>query len=226
MNRIIAIIFATALLLTGCGLISDDNNKNNSVEYIADYMTVNSENNAEFYIMRVNNDYLEIPGKCNFIYLDADGTYPELENGQIARVTADIDVYDGGEAGYTGNYFIKQLHDSVILQYKDVVENVDVPIATETEVMKYEKHMLQYQVNDDLYFIVLNRQYIDVYLNEELFIEYEWSRFDNILSPFFEKVREKSSEQSDDISENRDSKAIDSFDEASSLNLPVSLDEH
>ena len=191
MNRIIAIIFAIALLLTGCGQISDDNKKNNPADYIADYMSVNSENGAEFYIMRVNNDYLEIPGKCNFIYLDTGGAYPELENGQIARVTADIDVYDGGEAGYTGNYFIKQLHDSAILQYKDVVKNIDVPIATETEEMKYGRHMLQYQLNDDFYFIVLNRQYIDVYLNGKLFIEYEWSHLDNILSPFFEKVREE-----------------------------------
>ena len=187
MKRIIAIILTTALLLTGCGY---------PPIYIADDMSVNSKSNAEFYIMKVNNDYLEIPGKCNFIYLDTDGAYPELENGQVARVTADIDVYDGGEAGYTGNYFIKQLHDSVILQYKDVVENVDVPIATETEEMKYERHMLQYQLDDDLYFIVLNRQYIDVYLNEEMFIEYELSSLDNKLSPFFEKVREKTTNQS------------------------------
>lgn len=182
MKRMIAIFLTTALLLTGCGYPSI---------YIADDMSVNSKSHAEFYIMKVNSDYLEIPGRCNFVYVDTDGAYPELENGQVARVTADIDVYDGGEAGYTGNYVIKQLHDSVILPYKDVVENVDVPIATETEEMQYGRHMLQYQLNDDLYFIVLNRQFIDVYLNEELFIEYEWSSLNNILSPFFEKVREK-----------------------------------
>ncbi len=197
MKRMITIAFMTALLLTGCGRINDDNPE----DYIADYMSVSSEDDAEFYIMRVNDDYLEIPGVCNFIYLDVDGTYPELKNDQIAKVITNIDIYDGGEAGFTRNYFIKKLKDSVILQYEDVIKEIDVPEATETEEMKYGKHMLQYRLNDDLYFIVLNRQYIDVYLNEELFMKYEWPHLDNILIPFFEKITENSTEQSNDISD-------------------------
>ncbi len=49
--------------------------------------------------------------------------------------------------------------------------------------------MLQYQHNDELYFIILNRQYIDVFLNDELFMEYEYDQLGNVLSPFFEKLR-------------------------------------
>ena len=87
-----------------------------------------------------------------------------------------------------GNYFIQELKDSVILQYEDVVKDIDIPTATETEKMNYGKHMLQYQHNDELYFIILNRQYIDVFLNDELFMEYEYDESHNILSPFFEKL--------------------------------------
>ena len=143
---------------------------------------------AEFYIMRVNDDYIQIPGTCNWIYLNQGGAYPNLRNGQIAKVTADVEIYDGGEAGYMGNYFIQELKDSAILQYEDVVKDIDIPTATETEKMNYGRHMLQYQHNDELYFIILNRQYIDVFLNDELFMEYEFDQLDNILSPFFEKL--------------------------------------
>lgn len=40
-----------------------------------------------------------------------------------------------------------------------------------------------------LYFLVLNRQYVDVYLNDKKFMEYEFQNLDNDLDPFFYKVK-------------------------------------
>lgn len=202
MKKITVLAFSALLLLSGCGR-SDSGAESsetasevqtatseisNTTGYIADSLDISNKKDAEFYIMRVNDDYIQIPGTCNWIYLNQGGAYPNLRNGQIAKVTADVEIYDGGEAGYMGNYFIQKLKDSAILQYEDVVKDIDIPTATETEKMNYGRHMLQYQHNDELYFIILNRQYIDVFLNDELFMEYEFDQLDNILSPFFEKL--------------------------------------
>jgi len=202
MKKITVMAFSALILLSGCGR-SDSGAESseaaskvqtatseisNTTGYIADSLDISNKKDAEFYIMRVNDDYIQIPGTCNWIYLHQGGAYPNLRNGQIAKVTADVEIYDGGEAGYTGNYFIQELKDSAILQYEDVVKDIDIPTATETEKMNYGRHMLQYQHNDELYFIILNRQYIDVFLNDELFMEYEFDQLDNILSPFFEKL--------------------------------------
>lgn len=202
MKKITVMAFSALILLSGCGR-SDSGAESseaaskvqtatseisNTTGYIADSLDISNKKDAEFYIMRVNDDYIQIPGTCNWIYLNQGGAYPNLRNGQIAKVTADVEIYDGGEAGYMGNYFIQELKDSAILQYEDVVKDIDIPTATETEKMNYGRHMLQYQHNDELYFIILNRQYIDVFLNDELFMEYEFDQLDNILSPFFEKL--------------------------------------
>lgn len=202
MKKITVMAFSALILLSGCGR-SDSGAESseaaskvqtatseisNTTGYIADSLDISNKKDAEFYIMRVNDDYIQIPGTCNCIYLNQGGAYPNLRNGQIAKVTADVEIYDGGEAGYMGNYFIQELKDSAILQYEDVVKDIDIPTATETEKMNYGRHMLQYQHNDELYFIILNRQYIDVFLNDELFMEYEFDQLDNILSPFFEKL--------------------------------------
>lgn len=202
MKKITVMAFSALILLSGCGRSNSEAGSSESVskvqtatseisnttDYIADALYISHKKDAEFYIMRVNDDYIQIPGTCNWVYLTQGGAYPNLRNGQIAKVTADVEIYDGGEAGYMGNYFIQDLKDSVILQFEDVVKDIDIPTATETEKMNYGKHMLQYQHNDWLYFIILNRQYIDVFLNDELFMEYEYDQLDNILSPFFEKL--------------------------------------
>lgn len=191
MKKITVMAFSALILLSGCGRSDSEARSSeisNTTRHIADALDISSKKDAEFYIMRVNDDHMQIPGACNWIYLTQGGAYPDLKNGQIAKVTADVEIYDGGEAGYMGNYFIKELKDSAILQYEDVVKDIDIPTATETEKMNYGKHMLQYQHNDELYFIILNRQYIDVFLNDELFMEYEYNQLDNILSPFFEKL--------------------------------------
>ena len=180
--KILLLLMISVILLVGCG-------SDNHSGHIADAMSVSSMDDAAFYVMRVNDDYLEIPGACKFVYLSEGGTYPKLENGQIAKVTADIDIYDGGEAGYMNNIFIKDLKEATVVSYGEVADDLSIPEATIEERMNYGKHMLQYRQDEDLYFIVLNRKYIDVYLNEELFIEYQWKEYGNILDPFFEKIR-------------------------------------
>ncbi len=127
MKKITVMALSTLIFLSSCGGSDSEAESSEATSkvqaatsetgYIADALDISNKKDAEFYIMRVNDDYIQIPGTCNWIYLTQGGVYPNLRNGQIAKVTADVEIYDGGEAGYMGNYFIKELKDSVILQY-------------------------------------------------------------------------------------------------------------
>lgn len=151
-------------------------------EYIADWLDIQNEDNKEFYIMRVNDDYLEVPGTCQWVYDSDGGEYPELENGQIAKVKADVAIYNGGIAGYTGNSFIRKLKDSEIVGYDSFINDCNVG-ELYTDDINYNNRILKYQENDDVYLIVLNRRYIDVYKNGEAFLEYDQTEYDDILEP-------------------------------------------
>ncbi|MCR5409910.1 MAG: hypothetical protein K6E90_02900 [Lachnospiraceae bacterium] len=127
-------------------------------------------------------------GIVTALVLISQKNYPELENGQIAKVTADIKINEGGVAGYTGNYFITDLKDQTVMSYEEVTDDLSISEAAAEEEMSYGNKLLQYRQNDDLYFIVQIGQNVDVYLNGESVMEYEWSDPDNILEPFFEEI--------------------------------------
>lgn len=193
-SRVLLIILPAVFALSSCGSFAAKEDPSgyeaeaDEETYDSDEMSVDSREDAVFYVMRVNDDYLEIPGECNYVYVEGGGIYPELENGQIAKVTADIKIYEGGVAGYTGNYFITDLKDQTVMSYEEVTDDLSIPEAAAEEEMSYGNKLLQYRQNDDLYFIVQIGQNVDVYLNGESVMEYEWSDPDNILEPFFEEI--------------------------------------
>ncbi len=191
---LIAIVaMMSGALLTGCRKeemnekTSDEktSDEDSSVEdpygNIVDWLDIQNENNVEFYIMRVNDNYLQVPGSCEKVYTDG-GEYPELENGQIAKVTADVAIYNGGIAGYMGNYFIRDLKDSEIIDY-DTFINECSPGELYADDMNYNCRIVTYQDNDDVYLIVLNGLYIEVYKNGETFMEYDQTEYSDILEP-------------------------------------------
>ena len=163
-------------------------------DYVADDMTIKSEDDAVFYMMRVNEDYIVIPGECQWVYQIDNGSYPELENGQVAKVTADIDIYYGGEAGFMGNYFIKELKSYEVCDYAAVIDDAEIPNAKKVN-FDYKNHILRYRHDKKLYFIVLNRQYITVFSEGQLFMEYEYAEKEDMLQPFLEKLVGTQSEE-------------------------------
>lgn len=160
-------------------------------EYIADDMTVTYEEDKEFIVLRVKDDYMEISGNCQDVYLSEGGKYPELSDGEAAWIKADVEIYDGGEAGYMGNLFIEDLKQYEILDYNDVVERLEVPDCVRGE-DQYEwgKYLCKYQVDGKYYFVVLNGMYIEVYLDGEFVKEYDWTSLeeDELLEPFWTEV--------------------------------------
>lgn len=159
--------------------------------YIADYLEITSEKDQEFIVLRVKDDYLEVTREYEWVYAGKGGKYPELADGQVARVKADVDVYDGGEAGYTGNKFITDLKQYEVLDYKDVVYELDIP-SCEGKSGFYGQDLLQYQDGEKLYFIILNRNYIRVYLDGTFIMEYKYDDLEDKLEPFWTDVIKRS----------------------------------
>lgn len=180
-------------VLSGCQKESRDTEpevKEPVSAYIADYLEITSEKDQEFIVLRVKDDYLELTREYEWVYAGKGGKYPELADGQVARVKADVDVYDGGEAGYTGNKFITDLKQYEVLDYRDVVYELDIPSCEGTSF--YRQHLLQYQDGEKLYFIILNRNYIRVYLDGTFIKEYEYSGLEDELEPFWTEVINRS----------------------------------
>lgn len=181
--KLLAVMIISCVALAGCGIMGakEEQPIDDSYEDVVDWLSIQSEEDKVFYIMRANNNYLEVPGRCEWVYTEG-GEYPKLENGQIALVKADVSIYDGGEDGYCGNIFIEVLKESTIIDYETFVNECN-PGELFNDDMDYENHILQYQSGDDWYLTVANGQYIDVYKNGEAFMEYLIKEYDDILEP-------------------------------------------
>ena len=190
----VAVVLIFVGVLSGCQKESRDTApevKEPVSAYIADYLEITSEKDQEFIVLRVKDDYLEVTRGYDNVYAGKGGEYPELSDGQVARVKADVDVYDGGEAGYTGNKFITDLKQYEVLDYRDVVYELGIP-SCEGKSGFYGQDLLQYQDGEKLYFIILNRNYIRVYSDGTFIMEYEYSGLEDELEPFWTDVINRS----------------------------------
>ena len=190
----VAVVLIFVGVLSGCQKESRDAEpevKEPVSAYIADYLKITSEKDQEFIVLRVKDDYLELTREYEWVYAGKGGKYPELADGQVARVKADVDVYDGGEAGYTGNKFITDLKQYEVLDYRDVIYELDIP-SCEGRSGFYGQDLLQYQDGEKLYFIILNRNYIRVYSDGTFMKEYEYSGLEDELEPFWTEVINRS----------------------------------
>ena len=155
---------------------------------MADELFVTAEKGKEFYVMRVKDSYLEIPGPCENIWLGANGEYPEMEDGQIVRAVADVYLLNGGVAGYCNNIQIENLISSTEVDYKEALAQLAIPDA-ESTAMDYNNKLLRYDIGGRSFLITVNGQYIEVYTEEGPYMEYEYNATrDDKLDPFFEYV--------------------------------------
>lgn len=194
-KNIVIVFCLCCLFISGCSsrdMAKGTENDSTTEEdmYVADAMSTEKEKNKSFYIMRVKDDYLEIPGECKWVYTEGDAVFPELEDGQIAYVTADVSIVDGGEAGYMRNIFIDKLISCEKLAYSDVCQTLEIPNLYDVQ-FAYANRMLSYIDGDKYYLCVLNRQYIEVYENGKSHMEYEYNEIyeqnESIMNPLYDK---------------------------------------
>ena len=133
------VCLAMMMGLTACGKTADDTSGQEvtteivteSVEVENDAMDIHSEDNAEFYAIRIKDEYYEIYQEGDYVgfrnlYLDQQGTYPPLEEGKVGKVIADVDIYNGGEGGYSNEKFIKEINEFEEISYSKFVSAFDI----------------------------------------------------------------------------------------------------
>ena len=99
-------------LLAGCG---------------ADRMRTQEVQRDSFIVLRSGDIYLEAEGDCLQVYPETDAGIPGMTDGDFARVCADVRICEGGEAGFRGNRFIRELHSCEILPPETVWEQCGIP---------------------------------------------------------------------------------------------------
>ena len=150
----------------------------------ADAMSITSEEGKELIVMRVKDDYLELTNECESVFCLETAEYPDMKDGSIIRMIADVDIYDGGEAGYMRNSFLKKVIETEPLDYAETVSKLGIPDLLGNE-FKYGQHVLQYAMDDNLYFAVLSRGEIILYQNGEPVYKYEYSAEEDIMEPLY-----------------------------------------
>ena len=209
------IVFATFLCasaLTGCGgkntgptsggqntagttTGGQNTSETTTEEMIADAMYITPEDDKEFTLIRVKDDYIEITREENgtqwnlYVYTELTGMYPDIEDGQCAKVVADVNIYDGGEAGYMDNIFIKDLKSYTPIDYKEVIDEAKLEDAS-SHTFDGNNHILQYQKDGNIYLLILCGGDVEVYKDGSHYMEYEYKdlKDDEMTKPFFESL--------------------------------------
>ena len=184
--------FSFGFAITGCNKVSETE-AGTSVAAVAEVMndgfSTNEKNNYLFYVMKVKDEYMTITEDCVGVYDFEDKISPDMEDGQIACVVANVSIVSGGYAGYSNDIFVNKVKSIKILDYKQVTEQVDIPVAG-TEEMAYYRRFFKYENEGDIYFIFLDRQYIDVYANGKQYMQYTFKDLDDDFAPFFASLEQ------------------------------------
>ena len=151
------LVFIFVLFLTGC----QEDDSNTSYQYgSSDSMSVYKEWDKEFYMFRAGDVYYEfrrIDGYLSIedMYNTEASDIPDMNDGDLMKVTADVDIYYGGVGG--SNYSIKinklksaehfdygQLID--ILEIEDIADDISIDRMNIIKMHRNEK-------NSDTYLI-------------------------------------------------------------------------
>ena len=180
----IVLVILSGLAMTRCNKMSSVSDKG---YVIYDDISSKDKKNYSFYVMKIDDRYKTIIDECVDVYNFEDHVSEDLEDGQIARVKADVSIVTGGFAGYNNDIFVNKVKSVKVLDYKDVVRKVNLPVAGSDE-FSYNKRFFKYVNDDGVYFVILDRKYIYVYLNGALYMQYEHDDLEDSFAPFFDSL--------------------------------------
>ncbi len=151
---------------------------------IVDDMSITAEDGKELIIMRVKDDYIELTNNCEPVYCQGEAAFPEMSDGSVIRMVADADIYMGGEAGFLNNAFIKNVIETEPLDYAETASKLEIPNLIGND-FEYGQYVLQYRIDDDIYFALLYAGDIILYKNGESVFEYEYSVNSDVMEPLY-----------------------------------------
>ena len=155
---------------------------------IVDGLSIEYAKDEEFLVMRVGEDYLLLPGGSQMAFLEDCAGDVQMEDGQILRIVADGEIYNGGEAGFMGDVFFKKVKETTNVTYQEAVEKMEFP-GTEEARFLWGEHVVKYCEEDQFFLVVLDRGYVYVYLNGKLALCYKDDQSEETLTQFYEFLK-------------------------------------
>ena len=152
---------------------------------IADDLSIGHVEDEEFVVMHVGEDYVLLPGGSRQVFLGDCAGDVQMEDGQILRIVADGEIYNGGEAGFMRDVFLEKVKETTNVTYQEAIEKMEFP-GTEGARFWWGEHVVKYCEGDHVFLVALNREYVNVYLDGELALRYEFDETEGILTPFYE----------------------------------------
>ena len=162
-----ATILVFGMALAGCKNKETETETSVSILPIGETY-VNEKADQSFYVMRIGDDYVRLPGTGDAVYADDSGELPDLEDGQFAYITANVkDVYT--DFGYVPqhSYYITSISSTEHLTYEEILGRGNIPELGTTE----ESPLFWYKHNDVLYILVLHSN-VFAYTSEGKYMEY------------------------------------------------------
>lgn len=208
------LLFALLIIIlagiTGCGKASDmQNGEDNSgvdsdnsgqdMSEVKDWMDITAEDNCEFYVMKQENGYVEVYNEEEVhtrpLMLDNGVNLPDIEEGHFKKITADVDIYQGGESGYSGDKFVKKIIKVEDADYKEVFEALEMKDASGYGFSARE--MLKFQDLNDSFLLMADGHEALVYKDGEFFTKF---LLDGVIGtdypePFFEELEASKEDQ-------------------------------
>lgn len=152
---------------------------------IADMLTIEYAKDEEFLAMRVGDEYLLLPGGSQRVFLGDCAGDVQAKDGQILRIVADAEIYNGGEIGYMGDAFLTKVKETKNVTYQDAIVEMEFP-DVEGARFWWGELVVKYCEGDQVFFIVLTGKNVSVYWEEILLLRYEVDQEQDILAPFYD----------------------------------------
>ncbi len=168
---------------------TSDKPQTNAEKY-KDFFDILQEKDKEFYVI------------CGRIYHDTEtgahvrGNFPEMEYGQGARIVADVDIFLSPGTNIADYIEVMELKSFDLMSISEIADIVNPPEVADAgdyndvDFFPYSYnglYFLRYSENEDVYYILLDNVFYDVFKNGEKFLCYTnpiLSRFSDPLSPF------------------------------------------
>ncbi|SEQ25890.1 hypothetical protein SAMN02910369_01480 [Lachnospiraceae bacterium NE2001] len=124
-----SLLLVLVLCITGCG------NQDPPVPYSqgggSDSMTVYKEWDKSFYMFRAEDYYIEFRNKDNYLTLEEmipsnECDFPDMADGDLLRVVADVDTYYGGISGYNYSIKLRKIKSTQFIDYNDLIDELSI----------------------------------------------------------------------------------------------------
>ena len=201
-KTILIILIVSVLLISGCARVINNSSATQATtqtttqavtEEIDDDMNIDSANDMEIYVIRIRDEFYEITNENGNtmvwqIFNTNTGVYPRIEEGQIAKIVADVEIYNGGEDGYSNDKFINRLKSFEQVSYSDILDIFDIADACDN-MLDSNHNILKYQDLDNIYLLLPYGGDYVAYRDGTFVGQYSMGQYEDYPEGFFNHIK-------------------------------------